>query len=349
LSLKLGASARAAKPIDPEAYRLYLEGRHFWSLRDLDALDRAEVAFGQALRIDPESALIHAGLAELYGTRAIYRGMAVRPEAGDLNRASEQADRAIALDPKLTQGYVARATMFLARGDVVQAERLLRESLAPNDALAFNRLGDALLAAGRLDAALENYQHALQLDPLSLFIGRDVVRQLVYARRFQDAIEAATRFEATAVPDIRISGNRAHALVQTGKKEEAAAVLKPFMTKFAPKEFSGLMAEWVLYLREANLEAESEALAEQLLARFGPDTYVYGWVLMARGRTEEALPLLKAFPPGTKDRLYWSPIFDPVREDPRFLRKVEELGVAAEYKVARATLARMLKEQAGKK
>ena len=42
-------------------------------------------------------------------------------------------------------------------------------------------------------------------------------------------------------------------------------------------------------------------------------------------------------------------MFDPVREDPRFLRKVEELGVAAEDKVARVTFARMVREQAAKK
>jgi TolB-like protein len=150
LSLKLGASARAAKPIDPEAYRLYLEGRQFWSARSLDALDRAEVAFKGALQLEPDSALIHAGLAELYGTRALYRALAALPEAGDLNRASEQADRAVALDPKLVQGYVARATIAVARQNYPEAERLLRDSLAlaPNDALALNRLGDALKAMG---------------------------------------------------------------------------------------------------------------------------------------------------------------------------------------------------------
>ncbi len=352
LSLKLGASARAAKPIDPEAYRLYLEGRHLWSLRNLDSLDGAEVALATALRIEPESALIHAGLAELYGTRASYRNMAALPEVGDLNRATEEADRAIALDPKLSHGYVARATIAWARQHYAEAERMLRESLAlaPNDALAFNRLGDVMISAGRLDAGLENYQRALQLDPLSLFIVKDVVRESAYAHRFQEAIETATRFEAAAPRDARLVIGRFHAQIQLGMVEQTAAELKALLSTITPDNFPGSgVVELVFYLRDAKLEAESEALAKELLSRYGPNTYLHAMVLMARGRTEEALPLLKPFPPGSQDRLYWSPIFDPVREDPRFLRKVEELGVAAEYKVARATLARMLKEQEAKK
>ena len=353
LSLKLGAATRAAKPIDPEAYRLYLEGRHLWSLRTLGDLDRAEASFQHALRIEPESALIHAGLAELYATRALYRALTALPEAGDLSRATEQADRAVALDPNLSQGYVARATIAAARQDYAEAERILRESLAlaPNDALALNRLGDVMISAGRLDAGLEYYQRALQLDPLSVFMVRDVVRESSYAHRFQEAIEVAKRFEAAAPRDTPGSVGHFHAQIQLGTADQAAIELKALLpTMTNPENFSGPgVAEWVFFLREAKLEAESEALAKQLLSRYGPNTYLHAMVLMARGRAEEALPLLKPFPPGSQDRLYWSPMFDPVREDPRFLRKIEELGVAAEYKVARATLARMLQEQAAKK
>ena len=352
LSLKLGASARAAKPIDPEAYRLYLEGRQFWSARSLDALDRAEVAFKGALQLEPESALIHAGLAELYGTRALYRALAALPEAGDLNRASEQADRAVALDPKLVQGYVARATIAVARQNYPEAERLLRDSLAlaPNDALALNRLGDVMISAGRLDAGLEYYQRALQLDPLSAFMVRDVVRESIYAHRFQEAIEVQQRFDAATPQDTWSAVGVCHAQIQLGLAEQARAKLKASLPNFTPESYPGPgIVEWVFVLREAKLEAESEALAKQLLAHYGPDTYIHALVLMARGRTEEALPLLKPFPPGSQDRLYWSPMFDPVRDDSRFLRKVEELGVAAEYKIARETLARMLKEQIVKK
>jgi hypothetical protein len=37
-----------------------------------------------------------------------------------------------------------------------------------------------------------------------------------------------------------------------------------------------------------------------------------------------------------------------VRDDPKFLRKIEAMPNSAEYKVARETLARMLREQGAK-
>jgi TolB-like protein/Flp pilus assembly protein TadD len=346
LSLKLGAATREAKPINPEAYRLYLEGRHLWSLRNLEAFDRAEAAFTGALRIDPDSALLQAGRAELYATRALYRAMAVQPEAGDLDRAAEAADRAIALDPKLAQGYVARATIALARQDYMGAERWLRQSLtlSPNDALALNRLGDAMIGAGRLDIALDYYRRALQLDPLSVFMVRDVIREATYAHQFQEAIDVQQRFEAAVPQDAHLAVGHFHAQVKLGRVEQARVDLKANLPTFTPDNFPGPgMVEWVFYLREANLEAESEELARQLLAHYGPGTYLHPFILMARGRAEEALPLLKQFPPGSQDRLYWSPIFDPVRDDPRFLHKIDEMGAAVPYRVARETLARMLK------
>jgi tetratricopeptide (TPR) repeat protein len=208
-----------------------------------------------------------------------------------------------------------------------------------------------MIAAGRLDAGLEYYQRALQLDPLSPFIVLDVVRESLYARRFQEAIDIAKRSEAAAPQEMRGFSDWAtiNAEVQLGMSAQTPARIKAFVATLTSEQREDAGPEEVYLLRAAKLEAESEAVAKQLLSRYGPDTYIHAMVLMARGRTEEALPLLKPFPPGSQDRLYWSPILDPVREDPRFLRKVEELGVAAEYKVARETLARMLDEQGAKK
>jgi hypothetical protein len=42
-------------------------------------------------------------------------------------------------------------------------------------------------------------------------------------------------------------------------------------------------------------------------------------------------------------------MFDPYRDDPRFQQILVKLNCVEEYKVARATLTRLLKEQPGKK
>ena len=74
-----------------------------------------------------------------------------------------------------------------------------------------------------------------------------------------------------------------------------------------------------------------------------------GYVLCAMGNFEEGLAGLENAPTVVQGRLDWLPMLDPVRETPRFQQLLVKLGCAEEYKVARTTLARMLKEQAAGK
>ena len=64
-------------------------------------------------------------------------------------------------------------------------------------------------------------------------------------------------------------------------------------------------------------------------------------MLSALGRFDEALPFLERTPTQPIRYLYWDERWDPWREDPRFLQLMAKLGRAEEYKVARATLARL--------
>ena len=55
-----------AATTNPEAYRLYLEGRQAWYGRTPEGLNRSIVLFQQAIAADPSYALAYAGLADLY-------------------------------------------------------------------------------------------------------------------------------------------------------------------------------------------------------------------------------------------------------------------------------------------
>jgi len=61
LQLKLEGSAGTKQVVNPEAYRLVLEGHHFWLQRTEEALARAEAAYRKALEHDPQFAQAHAG------------------------------------------------------------------------------------------------------------------------------------------------------------------------------------------------------------------------------------------------------------------------------------------------
>ena len=70
--MKLGAAPRVTKTVNPEAHRLVLEGRHFWTLRTEEGFARAEQAYSRALEIDPNFAQAHSGLADVAAVRSWY-------------------------------------------------------------------------------------------------------------------------------------------------------------------------------------------------------------------------------------------------------------------------------------
>ena len=102
-------------------------------------------------------------------------------------------------------------------------------------------------------------------------------------------------------------------------------------------------------LRQCGAEAEALATGEALLKRIAPDNYMRGYVLCALGRYAEGLPALATAPAIVQGRLSWIPMFDAVRDTPAYQQLMVRLNCVEEDKVARATLARMLKEPEAKK
>ena len=96
-------AAAAGRADNPEAYRLYLQGRYF-----IDRMTAADIArgvdyFRQALALDPEFALAWTGLSRAYYIQAGY-GWA--PVAEGFERARDAAKQALVLAPDLAEGHV---------------------------------------------------------------------------------------------------------------------------------------------------------------------------------------------------------------------------------------------------
>src|SRR5262249_14354006 len=67
-----GKHLGSAGTANPEAYRLYLEGRQLWYGRTSDGLKKSIDLFQQAIAADPNYALAYAGLAETYNVIPSY-------------------------------------------------------------------------------------------------------------------------------------------------------------------------------------------------------------------------------------------------------------------------------------
>ena len=89
---------------DPEAYRLYLQGRFLWSQRTLVGTTRAIELFEAAIRADTTYAVAYTGLADSY---ASLRGRGFRTAAETLEKQRAAIHRALELDPAPVRGAQA--------------------------------------------------------------------------------------------------------------------------------------------------------------------------------------------------------------------------------------------------
>jgi TolB-like protein len=195
------AATAAHRQAAPQVYDAYLVGKHLAQDTTPDRLRRATASLEHALQLDPTYAPAWAELAKTLfyvsdnAANALERGAARR-------RATEAAERAVALAPDLPDGYTARGqlrsasydwrgagedferALALRPGDAAvlrlyagwfagplgrsrESAEMLRRALAadPLAASAWSNLGMDLNAVGELDAARDALTRALEVEP----------------------------------------------------------------------------------------------------------------------------------------------------------------------------------------
>jgi len=169
LTLAERPAARARTDV-VEAYELYLKGRSLLYQRGV-AMEGAPRCFDEALALDPDYALAHAGLADAYSILGYY-GMLAPADAWPKARAA--AERAVELGPDLAESHCARAVLALMvdwNWDL--AEREFLAALERNSAYIQARCWYALiylqLVRARHADAIAQARRAVEQDPLSAY------------------------------------------------------------------------------------------------------------------------------------------------------------------------------------
>ncbi len=352
LKLKLGASAQATKTVNPEAYRLVLEARYFLAPRTEAGFARAESAARRAIEIDPQFAKAHAVLADFWLLRSWWRVLdAQLPEAKEFGRARTEALLARQLDPALDEPLATLGAVDYHEGRFDRAEDYFQHALRqnPNNVLAIYWRAMLLRTRGQIDAAITELDRAERLDPMSFSILDSYSRYADYAHRDQDALVFADRALAIRPEVPYLQSNRALTLQRIGRKAEAVEAARAVRQNPAVEARRYADANAIYILRAEGLAEEAQEYGDKALRALPPGGYIRGMVLTALGRFDNALPCLETAPLTHFENFYFSPLWDSVRDDPRFQQLMVKLGCAAEYKVARATIARMLKERKEKK
>jgi TolB-like protein len=346
LQLRMGIAVPAARrAVNPEAHQLVLEGRYFWNLRTTEGFDRAEAAFTKATELDPQFAQAYAGLADVGWVRTVYASYAGRNYVP--GNSGEAAQRAIELDPLLAEAYPAAAAALQWAGRLPEAEVVFKKAiiLNPNYALGHHWHALMLEGQGRLDDALAEIEQAIQLDPLSATAHATRARFLFMAGRVAEALAADDKALSLRPGFFFSTGIRAQALLSAGRREEALSLARAIVSQAGLELRYVADAAAISVLRTLGHEAEAVAHAEKLLLCLPADSFMRGLVLAALDRWDEATPYLERTPRGMCEIFYWNPLWDRWRDDPRFGRLLTKLNCGEEYKVARATLARMQQTQ----
>ncbi len=320
---------------DPEAYRLYLKGRFHWNKRTADGLTRGIEYFEAAIARDPSYALAHAGLADCYNLLSLY---SVLPPRETMPEARAAAERALAIDPALAEAHTSRAyTLLYYDWDWAAAEREFQRALSlnPNYATAHHWYHECLTAMGRFEEQKAEILLALELDPLSLIINTDVGWGLYYARDFDRAIEQLRR-----TLDLDAHFAVAHLMLgfasaQTGAVADATAHVQRAieLSGGVPSTLAVAALGYLHALAGRTTEAWHEMDRLERLPRAGyAADYCRAMVLAGLGEHDAACERLGAAMTERYDRLIYlnvEPIFDRLRDEPRFQALIARLGLPA--------------------
>ncbi len=178
---------------DPDAYDLYLRGKHYWNQIRPSSLQRAVECFESAISKDRAFALAWSGLADTYSILPVTSD---RDPAEVWPKARQAADEALRLQGNLAESCTSSGIVgFWFDWDWQRAEQDLRRavSLNPSYASGFRFLAHVLSNSGRHIEALTVMASARRLDPLSPVLHAVSAQLFFQARHFKDAEAHARR------------------------------------------------------------------------------------------------------------------------------------------------------------
>jgi serine/threonine-protein kinase len=315
---------------NPEAFELYLKGRHAVERTDVRSQCESAELFQKALASDPGYVLPMLGLARSYLNMAMF-GLA--PPSELVPRTREVLDRALLLAPDLAEAHGLMACLMARHEwDWEQAEHHCQQAikLAPHSAELHRKYAVAyLLPVGRSEEALAEIRRARELDPFSPACALENANVLLMTGRF-DAAEQEFRSILALGQDSRlIRALLAIALICQGRDREAAAEPGVAAAMDGPPRNRDAFVASVLAGAGDPSPCRGPAGARRRDAgkHYVPAMHL-ACIHSALQRTEEFLSDLEQACRNREHPLVFAKVnfmFDPVREHPRFQAILRDL------------------------
>jgi TolB-like protein/DNA-binding winged helix-turn-helix (wHTH) protein/Tfp pilus assembly protein PilF len=319
----LAARPRRDRPADARVHELYLEARFFWNRRTPAELARAVSLLQEAVRLDPQYARPHAALGDAYMSGAT--GLAGRTA---FTESLAAADRALALDPMLSEAYVTRGHARAHLFDWDGAERAFQRALEldPNYVPARYLHSELLYCRGRFDQAIREAQRARTLDPVSAIATHSLGVAQLMARDY-GAAAASFRRALQLDPDHAWSHDR---LGQVFEAQGRAADARAEFERFRAMDPRHVLPVWRVEARFGDRARARAGIEAALQAQQEPDVYGAVWAYAALGDRDAAFHWLdRALEIGHYQLVVLAvdPRLDPLRGDPRFAHRLKRVAL----------------------
>lgn len=331
LKVTLLGDVPPAREIDPEAYALYLQGRHLRRQRMPATIDKAQALLQQALSMDPDYAAAWDELGAVYEAQV---NLGLRPADEGIPLLRDASDKALAIDPDYALAHAGLGWVALTYdNDLGASARHLNRALQlePTNIRIFGTAANLSASLGRLDDAIALREFVIAHDPINPSGHSDLALYYSYAGRWDEAI-VSLRTALTLSPGLGGAQYQiGRALLLNG---EPQAALEAMQLEDTVWRMIGLPIAYHALGRAQESDAALALLVEQY-ERAAPFNIAY--ILAYRGEADRAFQWLdKAV--RNKDAGLWEivyePLFSNIRDDPRWLPFLVRIGKSPEQLAA---------------
>ncbi len=295
---------------------------------------RAIELLEQAIALDPQFAAAYGELASAYVTRLAY----VRPdETRELEqKAFAMASKALSIDPNAPEGYIGRGDLlwtashrFAHESAVQQFRHALR--LNPRSDETHRRLARVFVHVGFFDEAIEHADTALAINPSNAQALNSRAQALLWMGKDEEALAILSRVPGPVLPEL-VDANIVFALARLMRREEAWTHLQRAKRKYSTDLGGTLTGMEAMLLAERDPTAAQrliDGLSQRKATNTSHHAAYFAAVASARiGRADQAVQWLReASDTGFPCTALFArdPNLDPIRGEPRFVQFIADM------------------------
>jgi tetratricopeptide (TPR) repeat protein len=324
----------SASQVNPESYDNYLKGKPHLDKISPEGFQIALQYFQLALEIDPNNALAHVGVANVWLSR---QQMRIVPHQEAMPLIEAVLEKAFKLDNTLAEAHLALAGhRCWGEWDWKGAEIEFQQALRLNPSLADAHRGYShlLCIMGRIEEALPHIEWALELDPLNSKHHGFYGMVLFYHRRFDDAMAAfRTALGIEPINWVALAG-MCWIFYFQGMHDEAFPIYRKLYSYDA--ELAKVLEEG---FEKAGHKGAYLAIADLMVEWYGkPGKSIYAMDIsdnyFIAGNYDLAMDWLeKAYEEHDPNLPYLGvPYYDPLRSYPRFQELLRRIGLPVDEK-----------------